>query len=214
MENDPTLAHNYHKLDDFRRAIYRAFIRPTWNERRRFFFEGDSSLIGQMWLAEREALYDAVLRRKPKRCFEIGTWTGGGSTYFIASALKEVGSGQLYTMEVNPQVHSIASTHYNNYLSSLNNHVTFLFGSDVTAFNPHVDHTVGVECFFLDGSDISEETVHQFRYFDALSQPGTIMMAHDWDDRKQAMLRPIIEADPRWTQRAKLTAPNSVGFVV
>ena len=38
------LAHNYHELDDFRRAMYRALIRSTWNERRRFFFEGDSNL--------------------------------------------------------------------------------------------------------------------------------------------------------------------------
>lgn len=67
------------------------------------FFDGDSNLIGQMWLAERQALYEAVLRRKPKRCFEIGTWTGGGSTFFIVSALKEAGGGRLYTIEADDE---------------------------------------------------------------------------------------------------------------
>ena len=178
------------------------------------FFDGDSNLIGQMWLAERQALYDAVLRRKPKRCFEIGTWTGGGSTFFIASALKEAGGGRLYTIEAEPSHHVIASAYYKNCLPALNEHVTFLLGKNVAAFDPHIDHIIGVECFFLDGSDNSEEAVEQFRYFDAVSRLGTIMMAHDWDDRKQVMLRPLIEADRRWIRRVKLTAPNSVGFVV
>lgn len=209
-----TLRHNYHELSDLDRAIYRAKIRPTWDERRRFFFEGDPNLIGQMYAAERQALFEAVVRRRPRKCFEIGTWSGGGSTYFIASAFKQIGAGELITVEADAGMHDLAKTYYSSCHPDLAVHVNFIHGNDVGVLAPHIGSDVGVECFFLDGSDDRNESVRQFKFFETRSRPGTIMMAHDWNDVKQARLRPLIEADARWRPLVTLGPPESVGFVV
>src|SRR5262249_48256922 len=81
------LLHNYHELDDLERARYHAEVRRWMTDDERFFFEGDCRLIGQMYAAERRALYGLVRKRLPHHCIEIGTWSGGGSTFFISSAL-------------------------------------------------------------------------------------------------------------------------------
>jgi hypothetical protein len=39
-------------------------------------------------------------------------------------------------------------------------------------------------------------------------------MAHDWNDVKMSMLRPIVEADGSWRLLKALDARVSVGFVV
>jgi hypothetical protein len=46
--------------------------------------------------------------------------------------------------------------------------------------------------------------LRQFKFFEQYSQPGTIMMAHDWNDSKQAALRPVIESDSRWAAAGNL----------
>jgi len=214
MGTADVLQHNYHELSDIDRAVYRAQVRPTWDERRRFFFEGDPNLIGQMYAAERRALFDAVVRRKPRKCFEIGTWIGGGSTFFIASAFNQLGAGELITVEADPMWHEIGATYYRECLPELSAHVRFLLGRDVGILERHIDASVGVECFFLDGSDIPEQALRQFKFFEGYARPGTIMMAHDWNDKKQLMLRPAVEADARWRPLVVLGPPESVGFVV
>jgi len=62
---------------------------------------------GQLTEVERKTLYDTVILSHPSVVFEVGTWCGGGSTYFIASALRNMhvegrNAAKVYTAEVNP----------------------------------------------------------------------------------------------------------------
>lgn len=212
--DDSLYLHNYHEMSDLDRAYYHAFIRPAWDERRRFFFEGDINLIGQMYAAEREVLFDTVVRRRPGKCFEVGTWSGGGSTYFIAAAFQELGRGELITLEAHPHMHRLASHYYANCLPGLSKHVKFIQGSDAALFEEFIDPSLGVECFFLDGSDTPEQTLQQFLLFEYFSKAGTIMMAHDWNDIKQSLVRPAVESDTCWKRLVLLGPPESVGMAV
>jgi predicted O-methyltransferase YrrM len=209
------LSHNYHELRGIQRLLY--WIRYRWQltPEDRFFFEGHRPLPGQMYLAERRALYAAVVQRKPKFCFEIGTASGGGSTFFIASAFRHVGSGQLISLEAVEAASRRAAHRYGTDLKHLQPHVEFLAGRSPQAFMPYIrksDSTV--ECVFLDGSDTPEETVEQYEFFLPFAREGTTLMAHDWNDMKMSLLRPRIEADRDWHLLSRLDEPKSVGFVV
>lgn len=74
----------------------------------RFFYEGNSNIKGQLWYQERKLLYNTVRKYKPIHCYEIGTWKGGGATYFIAQALHDNGKGILNTIEINKDFYNEA----------------------------------------------------------------------------------------------------------
>ena len=55
---------------------------------------------GEMLPFERFKLTNWILNIKPTIVFEVGTGNGGGSTYFIAKALKELNNdGVIYTCD-------------------------------------------------------------------------------------------------------------------
>ena len=212
MIDGALLKQNYHVLNDLQRAWYRTQIAPGWTPEQRFFFEGDLGLIGQMYLAERAALFQTVLEFKPRRVFEVGTWTGGGSTYFLASAFARLGAGEVVTLEAHRVLNAISQSYYRMHLAHLMPHVRFLSGADVsTAFSALLAD--GLECVFLDGAEDAEQTWEQYQFFSAYFRPGTILMAHDWDTAKMAKVRPVLQADPGWELLMHLTQPDSIGFV-
>ena len=66
-------------------------IEPDFNRDR---FEG------QMSPNERVVLYAAIMDRQCKNVWEVGTCRGGGSTYYIATALENLNDGgMLYTVD-------------------------------------------------------------------------------------------------------------------
>lgn len=89
--------HNYHELTAGQKVRYWAFDRWSTPTEKRFFFEGCRKIAGEMYVAEREALYTTILRWRPGLCFEVGTASGGGSTFYLASALARIGEGGLGT---------------------------------------------------------------------------------------------------------------------
>jgi predicted O-methyltransferase YrrM len=209
------LRHNYHELSTSEKLHYWLVGRRRLSPQDRFFFEGHRSLPGQMYLAERKALYTAVLSKRPRYCFEIGTAGGGGSTFFIASAFRFLGSGQLVSLEASEPSHLAARRRYDRDLSYLKPYITLLHGASPNAFLPYIREMGSqVECLFLDGSDSPEESLSQYEFFFPYARPGTVLMAHDWNDVKMSTLRPVIERDGRWILRTGLTQPDSVGFVV
>ncbi len=113
------LKHNYHELSKIDKISYLIFVRWFLKKEDRFFFEGPLKLVGQMYQAERKALYNAIIENKPRHCFEIGTFTGGGSTYFIAQAFKKLGRGKLFTIENNQRLYKEAKNYYSKYLKKL-----------------------------------------------------------------------------------------------
>ena len=122
------LLHNFHELNDRERLTYHVEIRPGLSAERRFLFEGDPRCFGQLWVADRQALFDVVRRCTPRVCVEVGTFTGGGSTFFIASALKDNGGGMLFSFEIDEPLHRLASCFYTRCLPQLAPHVSFHHG--------------------------------------------------------------------------------------
>lgn len=208
------LAHNFHELTDLERLHYDLVVAPTLSAEHRFFFEGAREIIGQMYLAERQALFNTIIEFKPRRCFEVGTFTGGGSTFFLASAFEKIGAGNVVTLEPHPALYSLATAAYRAYLPRLLPHVDFLHGGDVNDFLPHIDPDRGVEAFFLDGAENAEQTLAQYEFFLPRLAPGAVMMAHDWHTDKMRHVRPQVESDPAWETLLALDEPYSIGFVV
>jgi predicted O-methyltransferase YrrM len=215
MNGQLNLLHNYHELDRWQRLQYWMLQRGQLSPEDRFFFEGHRGLPGQMYREERRALYGAVMARKPRLCFEIGTASGGGSTFFIASAFKALGAGKLISLESSKGMHDEAKRRYSADLKHLRPHVELLHGSSPNAFLSEIRESgSAVECLFLDGSNNAEEAVAQYQIFRQFVGPDTILMAHDWNDVKMSLLRPIVEEDRSWRLLKALEAPVSVGFVV
>ena len=206
------LKHNYHELTAREKLRYKIIDRFFLPGSRKFFFEGCAEIPGQMYWQERQELYNSILNTRPNSCFEIGTYTGGGSTFFLASAFSELGRGKVYTLEANRSLFERAKRMYAQYLPGLLPYVEFIFGDSPESFIPFIHNNV--ECFFLDGSDNRQESVGHYQFFMDYLQPGSIMIAHDWDSEKQVLLKPIIENNTRWKLILKLGLPESVGFVI
>lgn len=207
------LLHHYHELNMRQRLRYHLFDRFRFSEMDRFFFEGCPGNPGQMFLAERRGLYEAIIRHAPKHCLEIGTYTGGGSTYFLASAFAKLGRGKVITTEVDAGLHAGCKQFYQERLPHLLPHVEFVLGSNLDAFLPYLEQ--GVDCFFLDGAEDATQTVEQYQFFEPYCSAGTVMMAHDWNTEKMKGLREFLPtAKVDWQSEVSLDAPQSVGFVV
>ncbi|SMH30435.1 O-methyltransferase [Azospirillum agricola] len=212
--SSPVFRHNFHELSDLNRILYMVAVKPKWDPHTQFLFEGCRDLIGQMYLEERRALYDAILRHKPRHCFEIGTFTGGGSTFFLSSAFKALGAGQVVTLEADQNLYLLAASFYERYLPDRKPHAKFIHGSSAELFSPILAEAGGADCVFLDGASDPEQTMQQFAYFEPHFRPGSVLMCHDWDCDKQALLRPHLESRADWRLEVRLTDPDSVGFVV
>jgi len=177
---------------------------------------GHTGWIGQLWNADRTCLYETVLETKPKQVFEVGTWLGGGSTFFLAKGLQKNGFGQLHTSETDAAAHGQAVKNYQREFPELLPFVKFYLGSSLQVFPP-VLTSKSVDILFLDGADNAEETVAEFMMFEPFFHPGSIFMAHDWLDRadaqKMRLLRPILENSKDWKIVKVIGPPESVGFV-
>lgn len=203
---------NFHVLTFLERIYYFLWYRSKLTPKQRFFFEGALLIPGQMYAAERKGLYDTILKYKPDHCFEIGTYTGGGSTYFITSAFKKLGKGKLYTLESYPYLFKIARRKYKFYLPRLAPYVKFILGDTTKSFDKYIGSNV--QCLFLDGDEDSRQTIDQYYEFLPYFKSGAILMIHDWNTEKTVAIKPILLNDPNWEKIMELGQPISVGFVV
>jgi predicted O-methyltransferase YrrM len=179
----------------------------------RALYEGNLHMPGQMYFEDRRVLYDTVRRLKPQRCFEVGTWLGGGSTLVIARALRDNGGGRLHTIEILDDVHSKAVGYYERHVPELRPFVEFHLG-DYRDHFPALVENGGVDFFVLDGAENAEQTMEQFSFFDERSHPGTALFAHDWESEKSRLVRPEIEGSERWQVQKTVGPPKSVGLAV
>lgn len=206
-------AHSYHALSPQHQRLWRT-IRWIIPYRLRWFFEGCLQIPGQLWVADRKLLYKTIRQVKPKTVFEVGTWQGGGSTYFISQALYDNGFGVLHTIEADPQIHAIVQQNYRTYLPHLLQHVEFHSGKAMEVY-PHLLRQLGcVDTVFLDGSADPQEAYGEFEMFAPFLHNGGVVLMHDWDNEKMALLRPALERSSQWRIQQTITAPESVGFAV
>ncbi len=201
------LYHNYHELTPSEKQRYQDGERKGMSLSDKFFFEGCQPIPGEMYKADRKALYDTIIQYMPEHCYEIGTGSGGGSTFFLACAFAKLGEGKVISLEIND---GSALRNFERFTPDLLPFVEFLTGGDPSLFD--LGDRVG--CVFLDGAEDGEQTLYQYEFFKSYFRPGSILMAHDWNSSKMELLRPILESDPDWTIEIELGEPESVGFIM
>jgi predicted O-methyltransferase YrrM len=191
-------------------AIGRHLVPRVYRE----LYEGHRHIPGQMWFEDRRVLFNAVREMRPRRCFEIGTWLGGGSTLVVARALTRNGFGKLHTIEVEDDLHTQAKAFYAKYLPELLPFVEFHRGDYRTVFPDLIEREGGVDFFVLDGAEDGAQTLAQFEFFAARSHAGTALFAHDWETEKAAEVRPLLESSEDWEIDTVVGPPKSVGLAV
>lgn len=208
------LKHNFWELNNLEKIIYLVFIRPFSDKKDRLFFDGNFMLPGQMYKAERKALYDAVVNSKPDLCFEIGTYTGGGSTFFISEALKDLKHGKLITTESDEFLWNKAKERYGKYIKNNFKFVEFLHTESTSVFIPHLEKKDYRHFILLDGAEDSKQTLEQYLFFKPFFKDGTILALHDWNTEKSASVKPVILSEPKWQKIKELQQPESIGLAI
>jgi predicted O-methyltransferase YrrM len=174
-------------------------IEPDFNRDR---FEG------QMSPNERVVLYAAIMDRQCKNVWEVGTCRGGGSTYYIATALENLNDGgMLYTVDDTKEFYDYAQALYGEKgaLNYLRHRVCFNFGNALKVFptllaNKSIKNPDAV---LLDGEDDSIECLYQFCMFRPYLGIGALAIFHDWNCGKTNYVRPTIVNDVDWKQIAE-----------
>jgi predicted O-methyltransferase YrrM len=168
---------------------------------------------GQMNPAERQALYDLVIQIKPEIVCEVGTCRGGGSTYFISSALEENKKGLLYTCENNDEFYEYAVNLYetNDEFIPLKKYVILCKGSSFEVYDLvfKVLEEKKIDIVFLDGGACGITMLYDFCMFRPRIPVGGFLAAHDWDNGKSDYLKPVINNDVDFKFQAQI-----LGFAI
>ena len=165
-----------------------------------------------MYKAERRALYNIVRETKPDYCFEIGTYTGGGSTFFLSKALKDNGKGKLFTTESDEFLFNKAKARYQKYIKSQYPFIEFIFSSSPAVFEKYLKEGK-VNMILLDGAEDGKQTLEQYNYFLPYFRKDTILMVHDWNSEKTRLVKPVILSS-KWQIITEIEPPLSVGFII
>jgi len=153
---------------------------------------------------ENKALYEAIIEKKPDVVFEVGTRRGGGSTYYISSALSTNGKGILHTVECDPSCHAQAIALYGGQLAQLAPRVKLYLGKSHEVFPLALQSVTGVDALFLDGEENADQTMREFEMFLPKLGVGSILACHDWNIHKMARLRPLLETSHDWQPLVKI----------
>ena len=214
MIDSNKLKQNISALSNLEKIIYLVFVRPFRSKTERLFFEGCLLLPGQMYAAERKGLYDSIREMKPDYCFEIGTWTGGGSTFFISKALKDNNKGKLFTIENYEPLYKKAIRRYKKFIKESYSFIDFILSSTPNVFEKYLKEENKNHMIFLDGAEDGKQTLEQYNFFKPYFKKGTVLALHDWNTEKTVKVKPVILSDPRWKKVTELGKPESIGFVI
>lgn len=151
---------------------------------------------GQLWLEDRQWLFNTVRELQPKVAVETGTWMGGGSTFFIASALYYNGTGILVTVENDRAMYDHAVALYDRRWPFLKQHVRFHHG-DSEILLPQIVPSE-IDFVFLDGAQDTQKSLREFEILAPRLRVGGILMAHDWFNEKQDLVKPLLVGNPKW----------------
>lgn len=152
---------------------------------------------GQLWLDDRRFLWDTLTALRPQVAAETGTWKGGGSTYFIASALKANGAGILYTVENNNDLHAEAVHNFYTLWPHLVPYVKFHLGDSLAVYRDVMAKMV-LDFVFLDGNHDADVSLQEFQLFTPLLRIGGVIMVHDWYNGKAETIKPLVANNPDW----------------
>lgn len=139
---------------------------------------------GQLWVTDRRWIWETVRELQPRVAVETGTWKGGGSTFFIASAMQKNGFGILNTVEANYDLHLEATRNYGIYgkWRHLHDYVHFYHGDSLAVYREAlIDEEV--DFVFLDG-DGGSAASREFLLLAPKVRKGGVVMVHDWHNGK------------------------------
>jgi len=170
-----------------------------------------NNVEGQMYPVERKALYDSIIENKPKNILEIGTWKGGGSTYFLSAAAYEY-DGFLFTIEPDASNYSYALGLYKNQLKELRDRICFLHGESHQII-PHLLSLGTFDYIFFDGKEDPDQTLKEFTLLAPCIKPGLTIAMHDIKVSKMQKLLPILIQDPTWVKKCEITH-TTTGFAI
>lgn len=166
----------------------------------------------QMYTAERKAIFDIITKYKPDSCYEIGTFTGGGNTYFIASALKENGKGTLYTIQNDTHYYQKATNYFKDSLPALAVILILFLLTPQVYLRQSLKRPGRADCIFFDGAEDGGQTLEQYQYFVPYYKPGSVIIFHDWNTEKTRLVKDLVLGDSHWQKIVELEPPQSVGL--
>ena len=166
---------------------------------------------GQMSDYDRELLYNLVIERKPTELFEVGFMLGGGSTYYITSALAENRHGMLYSSDIDKECFDYVEGVYGGELVELGKHVKFYLGDCLTVFQSIINDLDSIDFVLLDGLNDAHETVSAYNMFVPKLKAGSVIALHDWCAEKCRLIKPILESDNSLTN---IVASNDLGLSI
>lgn len=159
----------------------------------------DGLFPGEMLPYERKRLYTWVRSIAPEIVFETGTGSGGGSTRFIAEALKETG-GQLHTCDPGRGPSTALLQSYPNI------HYYPVASTDLMRWA--VFEEIVPQFVFFDGPEDPDIALEDIKIVERIVRPGAMFAMHDWEttprlydglvSTKAAKIRPYMETSMRW----------------
>lgn len=171
--------------------------------------------IGQLWPAERQLLFDAVIEKKPKVVLEVGAWKGAGSTLIIATALKRLSQGHLFTCEPDHGLFETANKLFSD--PSWHPFITLINGTSKETIDYLKIIQAVPDLIFFDGPEDPQVALDDFQALESYVQSRCFFLQHDWENKeskKVALIKPYLEAHKDWSIRTVLRPPESVGLVL
>jgi len=162
-----------------------------------------SKYRGEMLPYERYKLYSYVKEYKPKCVLEIGCGDGGGSTYYILSAMVENNNGsELYTCDPS---RGPSSEMKNEFFTTLKYYPTT---SNVLISNM-LNSNVIPDFIFFDGPEIPQIALDDINLLEDKLKVGTILSMHDWHTDtprgydnaisiKPQLIKPYLYGSDKW----------------
>ena len=181
---------------------------------------------GQLVNEDRSYLHSLVLGIKPEIVIESGTWKGGGSTYFLTTALYKNNKGILYTYEEQKLFYDIAYKFYEG--SELEPFIK-LFNEDFVKAMETIDQSIlsKTSLIFLDGGDETvdghlklpttaypdaSENLASFKILEKRISSGTHVVCHDWLDGRGAWIKMYLDSIKWSGWKLLYLNPRSVGM--
>lgn len=156
---------------------------------------------GEMSALERELLYNWVCSYNPLNVLEIGTGTGGGGCYYMASALKEHnGQGLIYTCDPSRSPEE-------NFFKEFPM-VKFYQQRSDKLINYLISNNINIDFIFFDGPENPDTAMNDILTLENFIKSGTKFAMHDWEtaerifdkaiSTKAKKIRPYMENSSKW----------------
>lgn len=167
------------------------------------FFLNSPYTDAEMTPYERNKLYAWIIENKPNHVFEVGTGLGGGSTYYIAEAFKELGKGRIYTCDP-------GRSPSNHFLETYKNIVFYYRQTSQWLIDQLTIDQISPDFVMFDGPEDPQIALDDIIRLEKVIQPETLFCMHDWEFEKRGydngvstkskLIRPYIENSKKYSK--------------